>query len=47
MKAEQMDDYDRGKFEKGRYSYMTRSFLNELCFRGKLEPGEYLINVSW
>jgi len=33
--------------ETGSGSYMSRIILNELCRRGKLEAGEYLVDTSW
>lgn len=47
VEAESMDAYDLKKFAKQKYDYMTRSLLNELCFRGKIEAGEYIVKVSW
>jgi hypothetical protein len=44
-------EYDRKELAEwiatGKGSYMTRHILNELCRRGKLEAGEYLVDTSW
>ena len=47
----ELDDYERKyiqEFEKtGTGVYLARALLNDLCIKGKIEPGEYLIRVSW
>ncbi len=46
-----LEDYQRRAVEKfintGQGSYLTRALLNHLCADGILEPGDYLINISW
>lgn len=39
------DDYER--LEKKEKSFMASVFLNKMCEDGIIEPGRYLINVSW
>jgi len=43
--------YDMKKLEKfmaGEYvQFMTQTLLNNLCFSGLLEAGEYLVKVFW
>jgi hypothetical protein len=34
--------------KNGRYrNYSTQAFLNDLCDRGFIPEGDYLINISW
>lgn len=33
--------------ETGEGNFITCMILDDLCDKGVLEPGEYLINVSW
>lgn len=45
-----LETYESSNFEaalKKEKSFMTGTFINELCNRGKLEPGKYLINICW
>lgn len=49
---EPLHDFDQKKLEeflsgKSRPDYMLRTLLNDLCNKGLLEPGKYLIAVSW
>ena len=32
---------------KGNTSYKTRSLMNQLCFEGKIEAGEYAVDICW
>ena len=31
----------------GESKWRTKDILDDLCFRGRLEPGEYVVDVSW
>jgi hypothetical protein len=43
-----VDKYDLEEFiEEGSYSYLTRTILIDLCNKGLINPGKYLIEVSW
>lgn len=35
------------KFKQGKGSYMTATLLQDLCNRGLIDPGLYVINVCW
>lgn len=49
--GKEIDDYDRKKVETfretGEGSFLSRSLLEDLCSQGKIEPGNYLVSVSW
>ncbi len=52
VQKEKLDDYDKEKIDNwnsknGSGMYMTTIFLNDMCNRGVIEPGEYLVNVYW
>jgi hypothetical protein len=44
-------DYDRKEVEAfretGNYYFLASTLLEYLCVEGKVEPGEYLIEVCW
>ena len=46
-----VDEWDRGKvddFVKGtEHPNITGALLNDMCKRGLIEPGKYLVKVSW
>lgn len=42
-----LDKYDSQKLENKQTSFMASVFLNKMCADGIIEPGRYLINVSW
>jgi hypothetical protein len=49
-RKEPLDTYDANKIVKlkeGRGSYTTSVLMNDLCNRGLIEEGTYLIKVSW
>ncbi len=35
------------KFKQGKGSYVTATLLQDLCNRGLIDPGSYVINVCW
>ena len=45
VESEQMDEYWQARFKEGRYD--TRSLMNQACYDGLLEPGEYVIHIFW
>ena len=52
IKAEPNSDYyqkqlDRFIAGEGEPTYMVRPILTHLCHTGKIEPGCYIIRVSW
>lgn len=52
IKAEPLDKWQQPKLDrfidtKGQGSFMTRTLLTDLCNKGVLEPGSYLVSVSW
>ncbi len=50
-KGEITSDWDKNELAKfietGECSYFAHMLFNDLCDRGVLEPGNYLVNVSW
>ena len=47
--AEEMNQKELVGILRGTKStqYQTRQLLCQLCFEGKLEAGEYAVNISW
>jgi len=47
--SERIKEYCNGYISGYGYphTYMTQSFMVRLCQLGFLEPGEYVINISW
>ncbi len=48
----ELDEYDLKDWEElkknnGYLNYRNSLILNKLCADGHIEPGEYLVNVSW
>ncbi|MBI5066533.1 hypothetical protein HZA97_09975 [Candidatus Woesearchaeota archaeon] len=45
-----IEEYDKSDLEEfikdGSYKYATRVILNDLCRKGLIKPGNYLVNVS-
>jgi len=46
------DEYEQEQIEKFKEdqlqtSYMAETLLNDMCRRGKIKPGSYLISVCW
>jgi hypothetical protein len=46
-----VDKYEQAKLEEfratGRSRYLADALLNDLCRQGRIEPGSYIIHVSW
>ncbi len=42
-----LEDWDKIKSSGTVHNYRNRLVLNKLCADGHIEPGEYLIKVSW
>ena len=51
VSKEELDEYikkDINKFiETGKYSYLAHHLFQDMCNKGIIEPGNYLINVYW
>ena len=52
VKKEELDEYEKETIEVFMkcgedHGFMTGVLLNDLCNKGFIEPGEYLVNVSW
>jgi hypothetical protein len=51
VEAAPLDAYDRGRvdeFAAGKHrSYLTGAILNDLCHRGLIPAGTYLVKVCW
>jgi hypothetical protein len=47
VKPKPLGDHEKAKISRGDFRYLTGDLLNELCHQGKLEAGEYLINIFW
>lgn len=47
VEAEPLDEYDQSKLDRKDFHFMARSLLCDLCYQGKIEAGNYLINVCW
>ncbi len=46
--ADYIDEEEMEEFKKtGKYSFLTDSILNDMCEKGEIEPGDYIINVCW
>lgn len=43
-KQNQLDAWKKGKTV---YGFLARTLMNDLCNMGYLEPGQYVIRVSW
>ena len=43
----ELDKYDEKHLKDGNERYMARTYLNDLCKKGIIPSGEYLIIVSW
>jgi hypothetical protein len=41
--AQQIAEMKSGKFQ----TFITSALLSDLCHRGLIEPGEYIIDVCW
>lgn len=39
--------YKKNLIKAGEVSYMTSTYLNDLCKKGVIQAGKYLIQVSW
>lgn len=50
-KKEPLDEFDQADIEKftgsGQGQYMTQNLLQDLVNQDLIEPGEYLIDISW
>lgn len=48
---EELDEYDQAKLDKfvcgQNPSYMLRILMTDMCNRGLIEAGTYLIEISW
>ena len=33
--------------ETGEYCFLSESLLNDMCEKGEIEPGDYIISVCW
>lgn len=47
VEPQTLNSYDKEKIKAKRYSFLTGSLLNEMCYRGKIPPGDYLVEVYW
>lgn len=47
VEAESLDEYNQSKLNGKDFHFMARSLLCDLCHQGKIEAGNYLINVCW
>jgi len=51
VKKEQLDKWQQGELNKwktsGRGNRMFHTLMTDLCNRDLIEPGEYLIEISW
>jgi hypothetical protein len=51
VSPEEPNEYDRKKIEEmkqGKFAqFITCTLLCDLCHRGLIEPGKYIIDVSW
>lgn len=47
VEPEPLDEYDRSKLDRKDFHFMTRSLLCDLCHQGKIEAGDYLVEVCW
>lgn len=51
ISPEEADEYTLESIEKMRsgkeVSYRTQSIMDDLCFRGLIEAGDYVIEISW
>jgi len=41
------DEKNLTRFLNGEGNFMARILMNDMCRRGLIPPGEYLVNVSW
>lgn len=48
VEAEEMDAKELVKvLRTGNAQWQTRSLMNQLCYEGKIEAGEYAVRISW
>ena len=47
VESKPLDDYYKKKLEQKSLHYMTALLLDEACHRGLIEPGKYVVKVSW
>lgn len=47
VEAEQPESYEMADFQAGEWHYKTGVILNWMCAEGKLEAGEYVVEVCW
>lgn len=51
VKKERLGEYDRDKIDRwirdGEESYMFRVLMFDLCNKDLIEPGNYVIEISW
>lgn len=47
VEAEALNEYDQSNLDRKDFRFMTQSLLCDLCHQGKIEAGNYLINVCW
>lgn len=51
IRKRELGQYDMNKIAAfkngGRGSYMTHTLLTDLCNNDVIEPGTYLVNISW
>lgn len=41
------DSYTESEIKSGETGFMTTAYMNDLCRKGLIPTGEYLIQVSW
>lgn len=39
--------YDLPDIKKGKFSFKTGTILNWMCIEGKIEAGEYIVDICW
>ena len=47
VRPEPMEEYYRGRLEGGNFIWMGGILLNEMCHRGKIPAGKYVVEISW
>jgi len=50
-KGDDLDEYDYKRLDEfartGKYCWLAQTILADLCQRGIIDPGNYIIRVSW
>jgi hypothetical protein len=47
VKPIELNDYNKKSINSGKFSFMVHYLFEKLCFDKVIEPGNYIITISW